>query len=104
MKSYKCPRCAYETDLFANYKAHLQRKFPCASLFSTLDPSDILNALVEEKRSKKHCCEICKTSFSSRQAKYRHSKVCTVQDYITVPKQTLISLEKGIGVFEKFIT
>ena len=117
MVSYHCYRCNYKTHRRSDFKYHLNRKYPCKTLFSKVSISEIkikfgflknvnknvnvfdekvnvltekVNILTEKVNNlKKHICNYCEKKFSSRQGKYQHQK-----KYCKMKNQQLVKSEE----------
>lgn len=61
MTIYQCERCHYETHLRSDFKRHLEKKVPCPTTHSTIDPTILLENLLKPKAFP---CQHCNKSFA----------------------------------------
>ncbi len=72
---YYCDRCGYKTNIFKNITSHLTRKHPCLSVLVDISQKDILDKIIEERKSKgNYLCDLCGKVFNTSQSKYQHKK------------------------------
>jgi len=79
---YKCERCGYSAEFQYNLKKHLLKKNICEPTLKDVDVSCLYKNIVDSQNkineTKSHQCEHCKKSFSSKQGKSNHKKICKI--------------------------
>ena len=73
MVEYKCERCHYIAKQKGDYKKHLNRKYPCKAIHSTITIKELLDKLNTQKEG--YICNKCNKVFKTRQSKYQHQKM-----------------------------
>ena len=87
MTVYTCQTCGYETNYPTNYKAHLNKKKPCA----------IVNTEPKQKNIKMHRCDICgyETQYSTNYKNHINKKVpCSKAEILNEPAEETKQNEK----------
>lgn len=74
----ECERCGYKTNDRSNFLKHLKRKNVCEPLLKDVLVKELLEkAMFKEKDPRAvHKCKTCSSTFTTPQAKCRHSKTC----------------------------
>jgi hypothetical protein len=87
---YECPRCKFTSESKSHYLAHLNRQNICSPTFSDKPPNEILEELIEEKKShKKHPCKYCDKSFSHSSGLSRHYHEAHVDNIKSVEQEAI---------------
>ena len=76
MVLYKCKKCLKEFNKKSNYKAHLNKKFPC-KLDTSLKNNSILVPNMEH--NSRYICNYCNRSYSRKPNLNKHLKSCKVK-------------------------
>ena len=77
MADHTCMRCGYISQFSSNLKSHLQRKTPCAAIFSDALASSLLHGLEEANRKRfESISEYCDKKLASPSTKWAHKKIC----------------------------
>jgi DNA-directed RNA polymerase subunit RPC12/RpoP len=107
-KGYICERCGYKTNFLGNLKRHLQKNKSCDMNLSDISVETLYkkyNKEVEinkENEMNKYNCEYCNKSFTTRQGKSQHKKICK-QMQKDVQQKRIIELEKKVEELSKII-
>ena len=79
-----CRRCGHTATTRSNLFQHLRRKNICQPLCEDIQPKELLEELLAEKKKHKTIqCTNCDAMFTTRQAKHVHLKTCKKNDVIT---------------------
>ena len=78
MVLYKCSSCLKEFNKKSNYKAHLNRKFPC-KLDKSLQDNNKLSVPKMENINNLYICNYCNRSYSRKPNLNKHLKSCKVK-------------------------
>lgn len=89
---HNCPRCGYETDLFADFRKHLERKTLCKAKIADVSLDDLRQKYIKVKIVT-HICENCDKSFFSKTRYYAHKKECKTSEVIQELKKEIEDLK-----------
>lgn len=74
---FHCKRCGHTATTRSNLFQHLRRKHICQPLCEDIQPKELLEELLAEKKKQKTIqCAHCQAMFTTRQAKHVHMKTC----------------------------
>jgi hypothetical protein len=90
---HNCPRCGYSTDLYANFKKHLERKYVCKAVLSDVNIDELRNKYTKVKIIT-HTCETCEKNFFSKTTYYSHKRECKSSESIQELKNEVNELKK----------
>lgn len=97
---FVCERCHYTTKLKADYKKHLTRKIKCADIFSSKEPSDIINDLINND-CKEYKCDNCSKYFKSASSRANHKRVCEKERERKQLEDLLKQFNEKLDLFDK---
>lgn len=75
MGSYECPRCGYATNLKADFKKHINKKYICSPINNDVSLDD-LKEIMNKKKDINYTCISCNKGFSSKSGYYYHTIAC----------------------------
>ncbi len=78
MPKYICKRCNYTTNLKSSLRNHLNRKTICEAVYEDIKVENLLEEL--EHKIDKTLCKKCGKKLSNRQNKWKHEKICKVEN------------------------
>lgn len=89
--AFECPRCGFLTSTRAYLLKHIDKKITCPPTKEAVTKEEIKQRLglraskSYNRDTQTYDCNICHKSFQSASGKYKHLKMCKVQEPIDEP-------------------